>query len=935
MNSVSELHSPFANIGLDEIKRGLLEGQFVPYFQPTVEIRTGHLAGFEILARWEHPERGVIPPDRFIPSAEETGWIDELTRQLLLSAFAAARLIPEALTLSINVSPVQLRHAGLPHLISEAAKVSGFDLHRLVVEVTESALIDNVGTALEVAQELKRLGCRISLDDFGTGYSSLLHLQSLPFDELKVDRSFVKTMTVKRESRKIVAAVIGLGQSLGLRTVAEGIETQEQAEMMLWLGCELGQGYFYGRPRGACDLVAVLSAEWRKLVTHHLSPWKRISATNLDVSPSQRLAQLQAVYDGAPVGLAFIDQNLRYVNLNQRLADMNGAAVEDHLGSKVSAMIPEFFPQVEPYIRRALGGEVISEVEAALPHTGETRLVSYQPARDEAGEVVGVSIAIMDVTARKRTEEALRASERHYRSMVDLNPQMLWVMDPEGRNLDRSPRWDKITGLMKSPNGGHEWLSGVHPDDLQRTMEAIADSRRSGSPIDVSYRTVAEDGTWCWKRSRGSPRFDPAGKIVCWYGSVQDIAAPPALHTPSIQAVADAPLLSSALRGRHTKKPPSREHGDGLSLVTAKAVRPSKKGRTRNSKKRLLALQGMDILDTPAEVEFDDLVELASEICSAPMSLISLLDSERQWFKASVGIDVTETPLSVSFCAHAVRQEGLFVVEDATKDARFKRNPLVLGAPNIRFYAGMPLYADEGVAVGALCVVDTTPRTLSAGQAKALTILGHQVQARLQLRSERKQLIAASTANEELAAILAARNVALSKANLRLERLAITDSLTGLLNRRAFEEEMEAAFSKARRKGTPLCTVVMDIDDFKQRNDHLGHAAGDQVLRHVGKILKRVIRARDSAARIGGEEFALVLPDTTAKQAALIAERLQEILGSANKKFPLLTLSIGIACLDKSTASWSRLFSEADRAMYKAKRAGKNRLVACVSSNVA
>ena len=515
--------------------QALVDSQFVPYFQPLVTLRTGQLAGFEVLARWNHPSEGLIPPMMFIQAAEDEGWIGELTQQVLQKAFAAAAFFPAPLTLAINISPIQLRDIRLPDQIAVLAAQAGFPLSRLVIEITESALIDEPHIAAHVMQTLKEMGCVLALDDFGTGYSSLSHLQSLPFDKLKVDRSFVSSMTEKRESRKIVSAVVGLGQSLGLTTVAEGIETQEQAEMMLWLGCDLGQGFFYGRPMPAEALVACVSARREKLVVQAGSAWKKISAANLDASPTQRLAQLQAIYDGAPVGLAFLDQNLRYVNLNQKLADMNHAKVEDHLGTHVAEMIPDMFPYVEPFIRRALAGEVLTDIEVKLANTGETRLLSYQPVSDEAGEVIGVALAATDITARKRAEEALKRSEAHYRRMVDLNPQVLWIMDPQGRNLDVSPRWDKATGLLKSHSMEHEWLSSVYAEDIQSTVQAISESRRDGSGIDVQYRVCDGQGNLFWKRSRGAPRFDEDGNIVCWYGSVEDIEDPGLEKKPWVQ----------------------------------------------------------------------------------------------------------------------------------------------------------------------------------------------------------------------------------------------------------------------------------------------------------------------------------------------------------------------------------------------------------------
>jgi PAS domain S-box-containing protein len=555
----------------------LKKNQFLPYFQPLVTLRTGQLAGFEALARWHHPTIGLIPPSDFIAIAERDGWIDELTRQVLLKALTAASAIPDPLTLAVNISPVQLRDRSLPEQIRGIARNAGFPLSRLMIEITESALVDDLDSASAIAAELKAMGCRLALDDFGTGYSSLHHLQSLPFDKLKVDRSFVSTMVEKRDSRKIVAAVVGLGQSLGLTTVAEGIETQEQAEIMLWLGCDLGQGYFYGRPMPAEHLAASVAADRHGIVAIKRSAWKRISAIHLDVSPAQRLAQLQAIYDGAPVGLAFIDKQLRYVNLNKRLADINGFAVEDHLGCQISRMLPEIFPQVEPYLKRALGGEAICEIEVKTASTGQTRLVSYQPARDEAGEIVGVAIAVMDVTERRRTEDALEASEAHYRSTVEWNPQVLWTMDRQGSNLNVSPRWDKATGLMKVQATDHEWLKLVHPGDLQTSVRTVEDFHRTGSPIDIEYRVGDDETGWQWKRSRGSPWFDANGAIVCWYGSVQDIDPPS--ESPRQISTRTADVV-------------------GVDIPVC-ATNPSMKsrGKARRKKARL----DLKMLDTPAD----------------------------------------------------------------------------------------------------------------------------------------------------------------------------------------------------------------------------------------------------------------------------------------------------------------------------------------------
>jgi EAL domain-containing protein (putative c-di-GMP-specific phosphodiesterase class I) len=184
-----------------DLRTALEKNEIVPYFQPLVELRTGLLRGFEVLARWQHPERGLIPPNEFIPLAESSGLNGLLTGNLLRAVFAAAKDLPAHLTFSVNISLTQLTDLSLPRHIAAAAEHARFPLHRLILEITESALAGNTEHAYRIASELKEQGSRLALDDFGTGYSSLRHLQMLPFDELKIDASFVRPIAHTRESR--------------------------------------------------------------------------------------------------------------------------------------------------------------------------------------------------------------------------------------------------------------------------------------------------------------------------------------------------------------------------------------------------------------------------------------------------------------------------------------------------------------------------------------------------------------------------------------------------------------------------------------------------------------------------------------------------------------------------------------------------------------
>jgi diguanylate cyclase (GGDEF)-like protein/PAS domain S-box-containing protein len=592
----------------------------------------------------------------------------------------------------------------------------------------------------------------------------------------------------------------------------------------------------------------------------------------------------------------------------------------------------------------------------------------------------------------------------------------------------------------------------------------------------------------------------------------------------------------------------------------------------------------LDLLDGPPEKEFDDLVRLASAVCSAPISLVSLVDAHRQWFKASFGIEAKETLRDISFCTHAIQQADVFVVEDATQDERFRNNPLVTGDPTIRFYAGVPLRAPNGYAVGTLCVIDLVSRHLTENQKDALTILGAQVEARMALRLKEKLIARSMVESEKLYVELKAtsdlferfmnngpfasyikdadgrmvyynrflaqrfgvteqawigktdhelwpgkmaddfrcndlavleggvpveieettpgdndgksywrsmkfpyqgadgkmmlagmsvdvtpqvtreamlqdelrdksqlaeelearkhimqkfmehspntmfvkddcgryvfynaefakcvgidckewlgrsddevfpkdvaeryiaedlrvmeaqqtleftdevrnadgalqrfrtikftykdvdgrnllagvtvdmteqvnREEALAEANLQLELLATTDSLTGLCNRRVFGSRAAIELSNAKRRRRPLSVLVMDIDNFKRRNDTYGHAAGDAALQTVGRILSGCLRMGDVAARLGGEEFGFLLPDTDASGAIDLAFRIQTALSRQVQGTTPLTVSVGASSMTKETDSWEQLLCRADDAMYEAKRSGKNRVV--------
>jgi diguanylate cyclase (GGDEF)-like protein len=313
---------------------------------------------------------------------------------------------------------------------------------------------------------------------------------------------------------------------------------------------------------------------------------------------------------------------------------------------------------------------------------------------------------------------------------------------------------------------------------------------------------------------------------------------------------------------------------------------------------RLAALQRLAVMDTPAEEPFENVVTLVRAVLGVPIATVSLIAEDRQWFKASVGLDVSETPRDISFCTHTIKQHEPLVIPDATKDPRFANNPLVLGNPYLRSYAGIPLRTSEGYNVGSLCAIDTKPREFSDVELAML---------------------------DKFARIVVA--------DLELRRIAGKDQLTGALTRRGFIERVTQEIDRYHRYARPVSLAMIDIDHFKAINDTHGHATGDMVLREVSRLLRMEARPNDLLGRLGGEEFALLMPETDARSGYVAAERFRECIAAAGiEAAPGLqirvTASFGVAELVPAFTDPESWFAATDVLLYAAKRRGRNRCIA-------
>ena len=307
---------------------------------------------------------------------------------------------------------------------------------------------------------------------------------------------------------------------------------------------------------------------------------------------------------------------------------------------------------------------------------------------------------------------------------------------------------------------------------------------------------------------------------------------------------------------------------------------------------RLDALHRLNVLDTGPEERFDRLTRLAKRLFNVPIALVSLVDAERQWFKSAAGVDVSQTPRNISFCGHAILGDQILMICDARLDERFYDNPLVVGDPRIRFYAGCPLSVGDGSKMGTLCLIDTRPRVLSDDERELLRDL-------------------AAMAEQELVAV----------------QMATMDELTLLSNRRGFEALARHGLSYCKQWCRPATLLFFDLNEFKQINDTYGHAEGDLALKAFADVLRIAFRESDVIGRLGGDEFVVLLTGTDSVQIIAIMARLQEMLDKRNASASrgyAIRFSVGQIEYDpQHHDSVASLLLDADRAMYVHKQALK------------
>ncbi len=335
---------------------------------------------------------------------------------------------------------------------------------------------------------------------------------------------------------------------------------------------------------------------------------------------------------------------------------------------------------------------------------------------------------------------------------------------------------------------------------------------------------------------------------------------------------------------------------------------------------RLQELVSLHLLDTPAEERFDRLTRLATKLFNVPVALISLVDSDRVWFKSAQGLSASESPREISFCAYAILDTKAMIVPDTFKDERFKDNPFVKGEPHIRFYAGHPLTGPKGHRLGVLCLIDDRPRELDENDLSAFSDLAALVESEL-------GVVRIHQTHQEL---LRERD--------KFRSQALVDSLTRLWNRGAILEILYSELKKAEPSGQSVGIILADLDHFKSVNDTFGHPVGDVVLVESAQRIRSCLRASDAAGRYGGEEFMILLPGADQATAAKVAERIRQAIGQEKIVTPRgivnITMSLGVGVTSKGmNMDMDMVVAQVDKALYSAKRDGRNQVGVCTFEN--
>ncbi|MCH6266585.1 EAL domain-containing protein [Neobacillus citreus] len=511
----------------EEIRNALERNEFRLYYQPKVNLETGKIDGVEALIRWEHPEKGLIPPIEFIPIAEETGLIIPMGEWVLRTACFQNRKWINAgfspMVMSVNLSVRQLYHPNLVNVVREILKATELPPEYLELEITESMMMDK-DRALEAIKGLRRLGVQISLDDFGTGYSSLHYLRDFPIDKIKIDQSFIRNCTSDFNNATIVKMIISMAHHLKIKAVAEGIETKDELIFLQKNSCNHGQGYFFSRPLPPEELIQyfhfieqIVSQEG---IFQEMANQKKIQEA-LE-STRQELRDIMRQQQGMIIKVVKEDGKFIHTLCDGKLMYRMGLRPEQVVGKELKHFLPvDIAEKIVKNYQRAWDGE------ENLTYKGEINGVHYIASLStilKNRHVVGIIGSYVDITETKRIKDELRVKDLKFQLITDNIIDLVAMLDKNGRVLYASPSHEKVLGLSVKDYEGTSKFELVHIDDIPPIQKECTNMIKFKTPCQIEFRHKHALGGWVDIETKISPVYDECGEIEYFIAVGRDIS---------------------------------------------------------------------------------------------------------------------------------------------------------------------------------------------------------------------------------------------------------------------------------------------------------------------------------------------------------------------------------------------------------------------------
>lgn len=515
--SVYEDHVQVNPLKLEmDLRRAIMREEFLLYYQPKINLKTGKMVGVEALIRWSHPELGLVSPASFIPLAEETGMIIPIGKWAIYTACVQNKKwqnlgLPE-LIVSVNLSVRQFSQANLVKTVADILEETGLEPCYLELEVTES-MTANSRYAIKTLQQLKDLGVLISIDDFGTGFSSLNYLKEFPVDTLKIDQSFVRELHNNSSDQTIVKTIISMARNLNMSVVAEGIETREQLVFLQQHLCNEGQGYFFSKPLPAKELSENMMNLEQLIKLHGIPQNENESMWEQEFVRMAKHELRETLRRQQGMTLKFKKVNGKFIHTlcEGELIYQLGLIPEEVVGKELKEVLPkEAAEKKESCYLRAWNGEERVTYETCL--NGIYYMAALKPIK-RGGKVIEVIVSCIDITKLKSTEKALRSSEEKYRLITNHVTDLICMLDNNGHFVYASPSYERELGTHPSELVNSSCIDIIHPEDealFISQYSQLLDSRKS---FDGEFRFKHVTGSWVTMEANFTPIINDLGSV--------------------------------------------------------------------------------------------------------------------------------------------------------------------------------------------------------------------------------------------------------------------------------------------------------------------------------------------------------------------------------------------------------------------------------------